>query len=413
MKHAFFSLVIACVPFFGPFIASADVPVRVVRFNDVKPATVKLSMTFEGVGLDPQERVYAYLCGTYTDPDCHLVRWDPRTGKKEYLGSFGAAAKRAGNLGPNRYWPKKEFIVKGHTHVWYLDGKMWVGTMNAHDYKDMSVIRGGHLMAYDLATGIITDHSQWQPKGVFKDRGGFYAIPVYPPKNVIVGIGVPNNSPAGGCELIIYNPRTRHAKHIPGLPDGNDNGQLAGRDAAVLPDGRVLYQCGPANTAFGMYNINTGANEATRFRTQSVLTSGVEVTSDGSKAYVTDLKNIYEFNLQTGTQRTLTTLDPRGAGGLQASPAVLSLDEKKLYYVINMSYDNGPWIQDLYEYNITSGVRTKLMNLKRAMGEAKVSGSHNTASNGKIYFVFSTFGGSAGILEVDVSGRTGPAPRNR
>ena len=195
MKSPFALFLATCALLFGSF-ARADVPVRVVRFNDVKPANVKLSMTFEGIGLDPQERVYAYLCGTYSTPDCHLVRWDPQTGEKQYLGSLGAAAARVGNLGPNRYWPKREFIVKGHTHVWYLDGKMWMGTMNAHDYQDMSVIRGGHLMAYDLATGVITDHSQWQPKGVFKDRGGFYAIPAARSSSTIHAPAPPNGSAA-------------------------------------------------------------------------------------------------------------------------------------------------------------------------------------------------------------------------
>ena len=409
MRQTSISIIAVFMLLFGPAIAGADVPVRVVRFNDVKPAGVQLDTTFEGVGLDPQERVYGYLCGNSSD-DCHLVRWNPKTGKREYLGSFGAAAKRDGNLGPNQYWPKEEKIVKGHTHVWYLDGKMWVGTMNAHDYKDMSVIRGGHLMAYNLATGIITDHSQWQPKGIFKDRGGFYAIPVYPPKNVIVGIGVPNSSPAGGCELIIYNPRTRQTKHVPGLPHGTDNGQLAARDAAITPDGKVLYQCGPANTTFGMYNLKTGVNKATNFKTQEVLTTSIELTSNGKKAYVTDLKNIYEFDLQTGTQRTLTTLDPAGTPR-QSTGAILSRDEKKLYYIINMvDVKDSAFIDDLYEYNIETGVRTKLKNLRNVLGGgAKVSGSHGTASNGKIYFVFRP-SSNAGIIEIDVSSRTGPKP---
>jgi hypothetical protein len=264
--------------------------------------------------------------------------------------------------------------------------------------------------AYDLATGVITDHSQWQPKGIFKDRGGFYAIPVYPQKNVIVGIGVPNSSPAGGCELIIYNPRTRETKHVPAVPNGTDNGQLAARDAAITPDGKVLYQCGAANTAFGMYNLNTGVNKVTNFKTQNVLTTSIELTTDGKKAYVTDLKNIYEFNLQTGTQRTLTTLDPAGTPR-QSTGAILSRDEKKLYYVINMvDVSDSAFINDLYEYNIETGVRTKLKNLKNVLGGgAKVSGSHGTASNGKIYFVFRP-NINAGIIEIDVSSRTGPKP---
>lgn len=403
MKSLLRYFIVPCILGSSSF-AVADVPVKAIRFDDIKPVTARFSMNFGGVGLDPQQRVYATLCGTQGDPDCHLVRWNPISGEKEYLGSLGAAAKRDGNLGPNKFWPKKESIVKGHTHVWYLDGKMWVGTMNAHDYRDMSVIRGGHLMAYDLATKVITDHSQWQPQGVFKSRGGYYAIPVYPQKNVIVGIGVPNST---GCELVVYNPRTRETKRVPGVSSSNDNGQLAGRDAAVLPDGRVLYQCGPANTAFGIYNINTGENKATSFHTQYVLTTGVQVTRDGKKAYASDLRNIYEFNLLSGTQKTLTTLDPSGQVR-QSSAAALSANEKNLYYVINQSTaDGGAWIDDLYEYNIETGTRSKLMNLKPFIGEAKVSGSHSTASNGKIYFAFQSHGNS-GILELDASGRTGP-----
>ena len=62
MRTAFIvSLVIACVLLFDP-IARADVPVRVIRFDDIKPAGATLNDTFEAIGLDPQERVYATLC---------------------------------------------------------------------------------------------------------------------------------------------------------------------------------------------------------------------------------------------------------------------------------------------------------------------------------------------------------------
>lgn len=87
----------------------------------------------------------------------------------------------------------------------------------------------------------------------------------------------------------------------------------------------------------------------------------------------------------------------------------LSLDEKKIYYVVNVV---GSPADDLYEYNIETGVRTKLMNLKAALGgEEKLSGGHTTASNGKIYFAFQN-GKDSGIIEIDVSSRTGPKPGN-
>jgi hypothetical protein len=97
-----------------------------------------------------------------------------------------------------------------------------------------------------------------------------------------------------------------------------------------------------------------------------------------------------------------------------SSPEVWSLglsrDEKKLYYIVQAPYGDGPVnIDDLYEYNIATGVRTKLMNLKGALGGgAKISGGHTTLSNGKIYFGFHA--SSGGLLELDVSSRSGPAP---
>lgn len=121
-----------------------------------------------------------------------------------------------------------------------------------------------------------------------------------------------------------------------------------------------------------------------------------------------DRQTIYEFNIQTEKFRTVTTFDPAGTPR-QVSPPALSRDEKKLYYVINMvGISDSAFIDDLYEYHLETGVRTKLMNLKSVLdGGAKVSGAKSTASNDKIYFVFNA--NRVGILEVDVSGRTGPA----
>jgi hypothetical protein len=386
-----------------PQATHAQVPVEVIRFEDVKPAGVVFKNTFEAVGVDPQERVYLNLCnGT---ADCYLLRYDPKTNERQYLGSLYEAAKRAGNIGPNRYWPKFESVTKGHTHIWYLDGKMWMATMGAHGYEDMSVIRGSHFMAYDIATGVITDHAQWQPKGVFKDRGGVYALTTVPANNLLVAIGVPN------CEIITYNPSTRETQHVQGLPvvkgDEQAAAQESARDTAIFADGDLLYQCDKADTQFGIYNVNTGQNRATDLKLQSVRTGHIIPTLDGQKGYLNDYRNLYDFDTRTDNLRMLTTLLPDGT-----SPEVhslgLSLDEKKLYYVVQAPYVGGPVnIDDLYEYNIETGVRTKLINLKAALGGgAKISGGHATLSNGKIYFGFHSYtGAGTGLLELDVSSR--------
>ena len=133
-------------------------------------------------------------------------------------------------------------------------------------------------------------------------------------------------------------------------------------------------------------------------------------TSDLQSAYISDNGSIYRFSLATKRGTRIAYLDPSG-GKNQTSPVNLSLDERKLYYVINKAGgEKGPFVDDLYEYNLDTGMRTRLMNLKAAVGGGvKFSGSHMTASNGKPY---SAFQGEVtpGIIEIDVSDRTGPRP---
>lgn len=387
----------ACMFLLDPLNARADVPVRIIRFDDIKPAGATLNSTFEAIGLDPEERVYATLCnGNAANGDCYVFRWDRKTGQRQYLGSLVQSAKKVGNIGPNKYWPKKEVIVKGHTHNIYLDGRMWMGTMNAHGYENLAQHRGIHIFGYDLATGVLTDHSQWQPKGVFKERSGMFALDAHPAKNLLVGIGPVN------CEIITYNPRSGETKRIPGSPK-EDNPQLSGRDMTIVGS-KVIYQCGSAKTPISIYDLDTNKNKTVDFPGDVVLTLGYVPTRDGKKVYISDQKTIYEFNTQTERFRTVTTFDPAGTPR-QVSPPALSRDETKLYYVINLADVNGgAYIDDLYEFDLVTGTRKKIMNLKQVLGGgAKVSGTKATASDGKMYFVFNS--DKVGILEIDVSSR--------
>lgn len=377
--------------------AAADLPVRVVRFDDIKPAGATLSGTFGAIGLDPQEQVYATLCNSnQANGDCYLFRWNPKTGKRQYLGSLVQSAKSVGNIGPNQHWPKKEVIVKGHTPNVFLGGTMWMGTMGAHDLDPRSELRGIHIFGYNIAANTLVDHSQWQPKGVFKEHDGMFALDAYPEKNLLVGIG-----PAD-CTIITYNPGTRQTKKIPGLPK-EDNPQLSGRGMTIV-GGKVIYQCGSARTPISIYDLNTAQRKVIDFPGNAVLTLGYVPTRDKSKVYISDQKTIYELNTATERFHTVATFDPTGVAR-QVSPPALSRDEKKLYYVINQSDVNGgAYIDDLYEYNLVTNKRTKLMNLKAKMGGgAKLSGTKATATNGKIYFAFNAT--KVGVLEVDVSNR--------
>ena len=384
----------------------AEVPVRVVRFGDIQPRGAGIDNTFESIGFDPAQRVYIALCNPKEKPgvgNCYMFSWDPKTGTRRYYDNYLDAARRADNLGPNKYWDKPETLVKGHTHLWYMKGQMWMGTMNVHGYDDRTYIRGVHLMALNLTTGELTDHAQWQPMGVFHPLGGTYTLEVLPSRNLVVSIGVPN------CTIITYNPTTRVTKRTPGVVR-EDNPQLSGRDMTLLAGGNLLYQCGSGTTPFGLYNVVTGKNEKLDFHVGKPLSLGYARTADRKSAYINDNASIYRFSLATKSGTRLGSL-VAGGGGNQVSPVNLSLDQRKLYYVINQAGgDNGPYVDDLYEYNLDTGVRTLLMNLKAAVGGGvKFSGSHMMGSNGKLYLAFQG-AVKPGIIEIDLSGRTGPAP---
>jgi hypothetical protein len=264
--------------------AAADVPVRVVRFGDIQPPGAGIDSTFEAVGFDPKERIYIALCNAEELPgvgNCYVFRWDPRTGARRYFDNFLDAARRANNLGPNKYWDKPETLVKGYTHLWFMKGQIWMGTMNVHGYDDRTNIRGVHLMALDLATDRLTDHAQWQLNGVFHHYGGTYTLEVMPSRNLVISIGVPN------CTIVTYNPTTRATRRTPGLPPEN-NPQLSGRDMTLLAGGNLLYQCGSGSTPFGLYNVITGKNEVLDFRVENPLSLAYERTSDRRFAYIND-----------------------------------------------------------------------------------------------------------------------------
>ena len=358
------------------------------------------------IGFDPQGRVYIALCNpleTAGVGNCYLFRWNSKTGARRYFDNFLDAARRGNNLGPNRYWDKPETLVKGHTHLWYMRGQMWMGTMNVHGYDDRTNIRGVHLMALDLGTGKLTDHAQWQPQGVFHQFGGTYTLEVMPSRNLVISIGVPN------CTIVTYDPTTRETKRTPGVPLEN-NPQLSGRDMILLAGGNLLYQCGSGSTPFGLYNAIRGTNEQLTFKVGNPLSLSYAPTADRQSAYISDNTNIHRFDLATRSGRLIAAMDPSG-GRNQCSPVNLSLDERKLYYVINKAGgESGPYVDDLYEYDLDSGARTKLMNLMAAVGGGvKFSGSHVMGANGKLYLAFQ---GEVepGIIEIDLSARTGPRP---
>ena len=139
----------------------------------------------------------------------------------------------------------------------------------------------------------------------------------------------------------------------------------------------------------------TGRNEALDFHIDNPLSLGYARTSDGMFAYLNDDAGIYRFSLATKRGTRLADLVP-GGGRNQGTAVNLSHDERRLYYVVNKAGgDEGPYVDDLYEYDLGTGTRTKLMNLQSAVGGGvKFSGGHMMSSTGKALPCVSGRGGA-------------------
>lgn len=383
--------------------ASADVVLDRIRFDDIKPAGVELEYSYEAIGIDPNDNVYALLCGDAFPANCALFQYNHRTGQKRLIGTLIEAAKRSGNFAPNRHWKGSEEMTKGHAHLPYLNGKIYIGSQGFHGlggdkFKQRFSIRGAHLFAYDPDTDRLTDISTTQPEGVFLPNEGFIALGAMPSRNLIVGLGNPLGT------LVIYNVNTGQAQTE--LGDARYWGQHVGRELIISPYGKIYTSWGWNSNVVMEYDLDTGKSRDTGIRTREGFWHGHAYTRDRQSAYLSTFGNLYKFDFKTGKFDWLTYMLPESevrSGALirELWGITLSLDEKKLYWLPHR-IDNGDDFS-LYEYDIASRQITKLSNYKGRLTYGAISGSNICDSSGNIYFIyFSWASPGASLLKIKV-----------
>jgi outer membrane protein assembly factor BamB len=434
MKTSRFSLrmLIAATAAAAAAGARAEVTAKFVSFEDLRPPVLCcMSMGYGTLGIDPQDRIYSAWCGDKstckdcgTPGNCAMFQYDPETGKRRLLGTLRETAQAAGNLGPNTYWSKTESFMKGHSHLPYLNGKIFMGTQEFHSMAglraDLPDYRGGHIFAYDIAKDKLEDASVNQPKGVFVDNQGIIQLWEYPAKNLIVGWTIPKG------DLILYDAATGRSTLKPGNAEEVAKKNEPVREILITPKGQVYYnyQNGPVYK----YDLNTKADVSIGFKPQNGgcaedmfgFWNGMAKTGDGSKIYVSTFGYLYSLDSETGKMEFLTTMLP-AAENLKICRVwglAMSRDEKKIYWIPT----NGTAAWRLYEYDIASNKVVFLKDLTGLIGKqqttrppaalSEISGDNIRDSKGRIYFTRHTYdnSGGAGILQIDVSERSGPAP---
>ena len=340
-----------------------------VDFQSITPKGINLQQCWNGMGMDNQGRIYIGFTSVLADKETEdfvIFRYDPASGKKEFLGTFIDIAKAAGN------YQEGEEIPKGHTRMVYADGKMYMTSQSFHDLKwqidSLPRYRGSHLFAYDIASGTWQDLSASLPGGVVTKHEGIVSLNILPQEHLLVGLAHPSS------DIVLYDyQKNQLVKVVPGIPW--KLGNPLSREIIVAPSGNIYTYRGTEEPSqrdeqhsVWVYNIHTGEMKDTGFLMTKGFWIGQTQTRAGSKIYInTTGGELYEFDVTTETFRDLgyelSNTDSRIIAYTYS--VTLSPDETKLYYVvsvtdqaittpINQEHDGSEGTGELYYYDLAT-----------------------------------------------------------
>jgi len=341
-----------------------------IDFKSLTPKGIDLQQCWNGMGVDNEGRIYIGFTSVHTDKakteDFVIFRYDPASGKKDFLGTFIDIAKASGN------YQEGENIPKGHTRMIYADGKMYMTSQSFHDLKwDISSLpryRGSHLFAYDIASSTWQDLSAALPGGVVTEHEGIVSLNILPREHLLIGLAHPSS------DIVLYDYlKNELVKVVPGIPWALGN--PLSREIIVAPSGNIYTYRGTEATSqvneqhsVWVYNIHTGEMKDTGFLMTKGFWIGQTQRRDGSKIYInTTGGELYEFDVATETFKDLgyelLSTDTRTIS--YTYTVTLSPDEKRFYYVISVTSEaeNGVVDQDhdgsagtgeLYYYDIAT-----------------------------------------------------------
>lgn len=335
-----------------------------ISFDAIAPAGMYMGQCWNGMGMDDQGRIYIGFTSVRQDKreDFPVFRYAPKSGQREFLGTFLDIVAAAGNSQPG------EGIPKGHTRLIFADGKMYMASQSFHDLKreitSLPTYRGSHLFAFDIATGTWQDLSAPLPNGVVTKHEGLIALNILPQEHLLVGLAHPSS------DIILYDYQaSRLVKAVPGIPW--KLGNPLSREVIVAPSGNIYTYRGTEEVSqrsethtVWVYNLHSGEMKDTGFKMTNGFWIGQTKKRDGSKIYInTTGGQMYEFDVATETFQDLgyelPSTDKRIIGFTYAIQ--LSPDEKRLYYILSViekpgstGYMGSGGSGELYYYDLTT-----------------------------------------------------------
>ena len=335
-----------------------------ISFDDLAPPGTDMYQCWNGMGMDDQGRIYIGFTSARRDrrEDFVVFRYDPKSGKREFLGTFLDIVAAAGNVQPG------EGIPKGHTRMIFADGKMYMASQSFHDLKKeitaLPTYRGSHLFAFDTATSQWQDLSAPLPNGVVTKNEGIVSLNIFSKQNLLVGLAHPSS------DLVLFDYKTNQlVKVVPGIPW--KLGNPLSREVIVAPSGNIytyrgteeVYQRNETHPVW-VYNLKTGEMKDTGFKMTNGFWIGQTQKRDCSKIYLnTTSGEMYEFDAATETFTDLGYELPASDKRIIDNTYALQLspDEKRLYYILSIiekpgdpPYTGSGGSGELYYYDLTT-----------------------------------------------------------
>ncbi len=431
MKHrccSFFAALAVSLSGFAAVAFGADAKFDVIKFNDLASGlSVKLQWSWHAIGIDPADNVYVVFGGPDGDSaDCALFQYRSKSGERRLVGTLSAAAKKAGT------WREGERIEKGHTHLPWLNGKIYIGTMGFHDASSASPRQmeiaasshGAHLMAYDPAADRIEDLSANQPDGVFFPQRGFMCLSPMPDEGLIAAFTVPHG------DLLVYDPKTAQPRVVvPGVPE--EFGHHVTREVVPAPNGKIYYMYSPDSWGKGrahMYYYDLNARRRSGPIDIDPAYWNGSVRTRGSKAiYITtDRGDLYQLHPETDSVERIGNLIPESerrevpdGEHLYLAPhflgMALSADEKSIYSIPLRKHilkkeaglreegekqARGPQVPlGLYRFDLATRTSERVADVPAFVGNGYISGTNIRDSQGNVYFAHHG-GGYIGLVKV-------------
>jgi hypothetical protein len=429
-----------------------DITYRILDFSinvEVPDGMGPLKSTWNSVGMDPDENIYVVFGdekgsvaknsnvtgNNYSD--AALCKYSVKNGTYEAISSLVDVLKAENN------WKPGEFVEKGHSQLPYMDGKIYIGTMEFSSLEgerekvmsEMKKYRGGHLLSYEVKTGSFKDLSKNLPGSVLFPGQGLIALDPLPEFNYIVCL----SSPRG--DIALYNIKTGNFDRIiPGVD--SELGNIIYREVISTPQGKIYFGFHDIKNKCGrlyVHDINTGETKKLPDLPESII-NGLVKTRDRKQYYaITQKCDIISINTVTDEVKVIGNLIPEHDMAELAGESIvpkccglfISPDGKKLFGFPMKKHElestaakdkKAPLVKvyagmramGIYEFDLKTLRSTKIFDFTRALAEEKspqkyltgyLTGSNLIDRKGRLYLARN---GKVGLIEVDLSSRIDP-----